>query len=104
MSGPAPTLEALQAAPGLDDALAMVEAHYDFSRHPYFLWLAGVGRDEFRRTQVPFRFVVEEFSRSLAAVLAHLTDPDHRRAVAENVAEEHGHGNELTSHKATFLQ
>jgi pyrroloquinoline-quinone synthase len=97
-------LEELEAAATLEEALALVAARYDFSRHAYFLWLEGASRDDFRRTQIPFRFAVEDFSQSLAAVLAHVTHPDARGKIAENVAEEHGHGNELLSHKATFLQ
>jgi pyrroloquinoline-quinone synthase len=98
------TVEDLVAAATLEEALVAVEQHYDLTAHPYFRWMAQASRDEFRQTQVPFRFAVEEFSRSLAAVLAHITDPEARRAVAENIADEQGHGNELTSHKATFLQ
>src|SRR4051812_589002 len=97
-------LEELEAAATLEAALALVSARYDFSRHPYFLWMATATREEFRLTQVPFRFAVEDFSQSLAAVLAHITLTEWRLKIAENVAEEHGHGNELASHRATFLQ
>jgi pyrroloquinoline-quinone synthase len=103
---PALDVEELRAASTLEAAVALIDARYDFARHPYFLWLAGPAttRDEFRKSQVPFRFAVEAWAQSLAAVLAHLTAPEARRAVADNLEEEHGRGNELASHKATFLQ
>jgi pyrroloquinoline-quinone synthase len=103
---PALDVEELRCAPTLEAAVALIDARYDFSRHPYFLWLAesATTRDEFRATQLPFRFAVESWAQSLAAVLAHLTAPEARRAVADNLEEEHGRGNELASHKATFLQ
>jgi pyrroloquinoline-quinone synthase len=103
-STPALTVEDVAAAPTLEEALARVEQRYDLTLHPYFQWMAQATRDEFRQTQIPFRFAVEEFAHALAAVLAHITDPTLSRAIAENIAEEHGHGNELATHKATFLQ
>lgn len=103
---PALSLEELVAAPTLEAAVELLESRYCFPRHPYFLWMhdPATTRDEFRATQMPFRFAVESFSQSLAAVLARIVASESRLAVAENVAEEHGHGNELASHKATFLQ
>jgi pyrroloquinoline-quinone synthase len=103
---PTLTVEELAAQPTLDAALDRVAAARDFSRHPYFVWLVSEAatREQFRRTQVPFRFAVEEFPHALAAVLARISDSSQRTAIAENVAEEHGRGNELASHKATFLQ
>lgn len=74
--------------------------------HPYFLWM----RDEattataFRHSQLPFRYAVEAFSQSLAAVLARIPRLEARLALADNVAEENGRGNELASHKRTFIQ
>jgi pyrroloquinoline-quinone synthase len=59
-------------------------------------------KTDFRRTQVPFRFAVESYSQALAAVLAHVPRLEMRLLVAENVAEEHGHGKARASHKATF--
>jgi pyrroloquinoline-quinone synthase len=102
-----PSLDAaeLAALPTLTAALERVTRVYDFSRHPYFVWLHSdlATREQFRSTQVPFRFAVEEFPKALAAVLARVSEPAARGAIAENVAEEHGHGNELATHKATFL-
>ena len=100
------SLEELVAAPTLEAAVELLESRYLFPRHPYFLWMhdPDTTRDAFRATQVPFRFAVECFSQSLAAVLARIVAIESRLAVAENVAEEHGRGNELASHKATFLQ
>ncbi len=100
------SVDELTAAPTIDAALALLTARYCFARHPYFLWLhsSESTRDQFRQTQLPFRFAVDQFAQPLAAVLARITRPEARRAVAENLAEEYGRGNELVSHKATFLQ
>jgi pyrroloquinoline-quinone synthase len=89
-----------------DDAVALIAADYDFTRHPYFVWMLSEGTSvgEFRRSQVPFRFAVESFSQSLAAVLARIPRLEARLGVADNVAEEHGRGNQLASHKRTFVQ
>lgn len=88
------------------DAVDSVARAYDFTRHPYFVWAAApeTTRDEFLATQLPFRFAVEAFSQSLAAVLARMPRVEDRIHVAENVAEEHGHGNLAGSHKYTFLE
>jgi len=90
----------------LDEAVALIGSEYDFSAHRYFLWMAAPGTTvhDFRQSQAPFRFAVEAFSQSLAAVLARIPRLETRLALAENVAEEHGHGNHLASHKRTFVQ
>lgn len=92
--------------PTLDAALARIDAAYDFADHPYFVWLRdpATDRDAFRRSQVPFRFAVEAFSQSLAAVLAHVPRLEDRLALADNIAEEHGRGVPERSHKHTFLE
>ena len=96
----------LDACDSFDAAVRLIAASYDFSRHPYFVWMAAerTGVVEFRRSQVPFRFAVESFSQSLAAVLARIPRLEARLGVADNVAEEHGRGNQLASHKRTFAQ
>jgi pyrroloquinoline-quinone synthase len=90
----------------LDEAVRLVSAEYDFLQHPYFLWMAEPATDgvAFRQSQVVFRFAVEAFSQSLAAVLARIPRLEERLALADNVAEEHGRGNQLASHKRTFVQ
>lgn len=92
--------------PTLDDALSVVERAYDFPHHPYFEWLRAPAttRDAFRATQLPFRFAVESFSQALAGVLAHIPRLEDRMTLAQNIAEEHGHGITLMSHKYTFLE
>jgi pyrroloquinoline-quinone synthase len=104
VSEPGLTWEAVAAARNLDDAVKLVEARYDFHVHPYFVWSDAphTSKSEFRHTQVPFRFAVESYSQALAAVLAHVPQLEMRLLVAENVAEEHGHGKARASHKATF--
>jgi len=96
----------LNEQPTLDEAVRIVAAEYDFTRHPYFVWMraATTTAAEFKKSQVPFRFAVEAFSQSLAAVLARVPRVEARLALAENVAEEHGRGNQLASHKRTFVQ
>ncbi len=96
----------LEARDSFDAAVRLVASAYDFSRHPYFVWIAAkrTGAVEFKKSQLPFRFAVEAFSQSLAAVLARIPSLEARLGVADNVAEEHGRGNQLASHKRTFAQ
>jgi pyrroloquinoline-quinone synthase len=61
-------------------------------------------RDAFRHSQLPFRFAVESFSQALAAVLARLQFLEARLPLFANIAEEHGYGNALRSHKYTFRE
>ena len=90
----------------LFEAVETVARAYDFKTHPYFVWARdeATTREAFRAGQVPFRFAVEAFSQSLAAVLARMPRVEDRIHVAQNVAEEHGHGNLSGSHKYTFLE
>ena len=102
-----PTVVALDELTRLDDleqAVRAVASAYDFTRHPYFTWLASprADRERFLRSQLPFRFAVEAFSQALAAVLARAPRLEIRMGLAENVAEEHGHGDPSRSHKHTF--
>ncbi|MEO6774426.1 MAG: iron-containing redox enzyme family protein [Kofleriaceae bacterium] len=97
---------ALFECDALDDAVRLIAAEYDFALHPYFQWmkLEPTAQAEFCRSQVPFCYAVEAFSQSLAAVLARIPRLEARLALADNVAEEHGRGNQLASHKRTFVQ
>ena len=90
----------LNGRDSLDGAVRVIAAAYDFSRHPYLTWMTAerTAVVEFRKSQVPFRFAVESFSQSLAAVLARVPRLEARLALADNVAEEHGRGNQLASH------
>jgi pyrroloquinoline-quinone synthase len=90
----------------LDQALLTVAEMYDFRWHPYFLWMRAqsTDRQSFRHSQIPFRYAVETFSQSLAAVLARVSTVESRMALVDNINEEHGRGNPLRSHKATFRQ
>ncbi len=92
--------------PTLADAIAVIERAYDFPGHPYLAWMRAPAttRDAFRGSQVPFRFAVEAFSQALAGVLAHVPRLEERLLLAENIAEEHGHGEALRSHKYTFIE
>lgn len=97
---------ALVECDSLDDAVRLIAAEYDFGLHPYFQWMRDEETEvaDFRASQVPFRFAVEAFSQSLAAVLARIPRLESRLALADNVADEHGRGNQLASHKRTFVQ
>ncbi|MBT7691976.1 MAG: hypothetical protein HN750_08155 [Gemmatimonadales bacterium] len=86
------------------DAVESVGRHYAFDQHPYFRWAETTAQAEFLATQVPFRFAVESFSQALAGVLARMPRIEGRVHLAENIAEEHGHGNLRVSHKYTFLE
>lgn len=58
--------------PTLETAIVKFSEVYNFRHHPYFIWMqdAATTREEFRKSQLPFRFAVESFSQALAAVLA----------------------------------
>ncbi len=90
----------------LEIAVMQVATTYNFCQHPYFIWMddSTTKRDDFLRTQLPFRFAVESFSQALAAVLARIPNLDARLSIFANIAEEHGYGNTLRSHKFTFRE
>jgi pyrroloquinoline-quinone synthase len=100
------SIEELIARPSFAAAVDLIEARYDFRRHPYFLWMDSprTSIESFRASQVPFRFAVEAFSQALAAVVARTPRVEQRLGVLDNVDEEHGRGNLWASHKATFTQ
>ncbi len=100
------TVNDLIQLPSLDHAVRQVATSYDFHRHPYLCWMQqdSTSREAFCQSQIPFRFAVESFSQALAAVLARMPILEERLTLANNVAEEHGHGDRLRSHKFTFRQ
>jgi pyrroloquinoline-quinone synthase len=100
------TWEDLVTMPTLEAAVLRVAEVYDFHHHPYLIWMQtdSTSREAFCQSQLPFRFAVESFSQALAAVLARIPLLEARLPLAENVAEEHGHGDCLRSHKYTFGQ
>lgn len=80
-------------------------ARLDLAEHPYFRGLAhDFTREDFVETQIQFLFAVVFFSRPMAALAGRLPRPEHRLALLENVADEHGHGNLSFSHERTFLE
>lgn len=103
---PALIWQDLACLPTIEAATAKIAAAYDFSRHPYFLWMQAdsTDRSEFLRSQMPFCFAVESFPQALAAVLARMPILETRISLADNVSEEHGHGDPMRSHKQTFRQ
>lgn len=89
--------------PTLDEAVEVVARAYNFRRHPYFEWMQdpATTRTSFRCSQARFRFAVEGWSQSLAAVLARMPRMEARRGLAKNVQDEHGEDGDH-SHKASF--
>jgi pyrroloquinoline-quinone synthase len=100
------TWEELANYSTLEIAVNRVVEAYDFRHHPYIIWMqaSGTSREEFRQSQLSFRFAVECFSQPLAAVLAKIPQLEKRLPIFENIAEEHGSGSILRSHKYTFQQ
>jgi pyrroloquinoline-quinone synthase len=105
-STPELTWSELIELPTLELAVQKVANIYDFDRHPYLIWMTDptTQRDAFCRSQLPFRFAVESFSQALAAVLARIPTVADRLTLFTNIAEEHGRGNILHSHKFTFQE
>jgi pyrroloquinoline-quinone synthase len=83
-----------------------IAADYNFQQHPYLLWMQAdtTTRSQFCRSQLGFREAVESFSQAIAAVMARVPRVEERLALVDNLAEEHGHGQLLRSHKYTFRQ
>jgi pyrroloquinoline-quinone synthase len=94
---------AIEQAP-FDSAMQAIVHRYNFSEHPYFKWMHAntTTREAFLQSQLPFRYAVESFSQSLAAVLARLPSLETRLALLRNIDEEHGYGDASLSHTATF--
>lgn len=97
--------EELIELPTLEAAITQVATVYNFNKHPYFIWMNdATTRDAFLKSQLPFRFAVESFSQALAAVLARIQFLEARLPLFANIAEEHGYGSALRSHKFTFRE
>lgn len=77
-----------------EGAVEAISIAYDFRAHPYFAWARSetTTRDEFRASQVPFRFAVEAWAQPLGAVLARTPRGASRRGVLRNLVDEHGAG------------
>jgi pyrroloquinoline-quinone synthase len=90
----------------LNIAVTQVAEIYDCQWHPYLLWMQSqaVDRAQFLQSQLPFRYAIESFSQSLAAILAKLDRVESRFGLIHNINESHGYGNPLRSHKAEFRQ
>ncbi len=91
--------------PSVMAAAALVSKAYDFNNHPYFKWVLNpeTTLEEYRETQIPFRYAIEHFSRAMSAVLAQIPAMEDRMEVFENVAEEHGEGKLEDSHRDSFM-
>lgn len=62
------------------------------------------GQEDFLKTQIQFRFAVENFGAVIAGVLSKIPRTKERMQVAENVAEEHGYNDLTNTHYTTFMQ
>lgn len=95
--------EDLAQVSDFDQAVRAVAAHYDFRAHPYFRWARHpeTTREQFRVSQLPFRFAVEGWGQAVAAVLARVPRVELRHGLARNVADEHGDGLEQ-GHTTSF--
>lgn len=99
-------LNELNKSSTLSEAVLKISQVYNFRYHPYLIWmqLDSTSKSDFLQTQLPFRFAVESFPQALAAVLARISVLEERLSLFENVAEEHGWGNTLKSHKYSFRE
>lgn len=99
-------LSEVTSRPTVLDAAEAVSRVYDFEKHPYFVWMRDPSTrlEDFRSSQAPYCYFVENFSRGLAAVLARIsTMGDRLSSVYSNVMEEHGYGEAPKSHRSTFI-
>ena len=88
------------------EVISQIAAKYNFQEHPYLLWMQAnsTSRSQFCQSQLGFREAVESFSQAIAAVMARVPRVEDRLMLIDNLAEEHGHGHLLRSHKYTFRQ
>ncbi len=88
------------------EVISQITAKYNFQEHPYLLWMQAnsTSRSQFCQSQLGFREAVESFSQAIAAVMARVPRVEDRLMLINNLAEEHGHGHLLRSHKYTFRQ
>jgi len=89
---------------GFEEAYLHVAEVFDFSKHPYFIWMKITDKHSFASSQMPFRYAVEGFSCALAATLAKIPEFERRVRLADNVAEEHGLVGDKVPHKYTITQ
>jgi len=98
------SVEDINNLSSLDDAYQCVAKHFNFAKHPYFIWMTRTEKQLFAKSQIPFRYAVEGFSCALAATLAKIPELERRKKLAENVAEEHGLIGAKIPHKQTISQ
>jgi pyrroloquinoline-quinone synthase len=86
----------------VDSALADTDAY----NNPYFTALrdGSFAKEDFVETQIQFFYAVVFFSRPMAVVAAKIPSAEMRVEVMRNVWEEHGEGDPMAMHGATFLE
>ncbi|BCD92271.1 hypothetical protein fh0823_24100 [Francisella halioticida] len=70
----------------------------------YATWLNTADKEHFLKTQIHFRFAVENFASVLAGVMSKIPYLQKRIDVANNIFEEHGNGMVEKSHTHTFIE
>ncbi|OQW52193.1 MAG: hypothetical protein A4S09_08990 [Proteobacteria bacterium SG_bin7] len=77
-----------------------------YRQNPYFKALkdGSFTKEDFIETQIQFFFAVIFFSRPMAALAAKIPTPELRIEIVRNVWEEHGEGDSLRVHGATFIE
>lgn len=90
----------------IDDVVRTALAETNHASNPYFVALkdGNFSFDDFVETQIQFYFVVQFFSRPMAAVAAKIPDAELRLEILRNVWEEHGEGDLSKAHGATFRE
>lgn len=87
-------------------ASQLSESEFCFAKHPYFQWMRAEAttRADFMLSQRGFVFAVDEWSCSIAQVLAKIPRCELRMRLLRNLMEEHGHGVFANAHKSTFTE
>ena len=93
-------------AASIDATIDVVLEETGHDKNPYFVSLrdGSFAFDDFVETQIQFYFIVEFFSRPMAAVAAKIPDAGMRLEILRNVWEEHGEGDLTSAHGATFQE
>ena len=61
-------------------AISLISSTYNFSQHPYFIWLQSPAssKSQFLETLLPFIYAVEQWSMSISAVIAQIPSVEKR--------------------------
>lgn len=89
----------------MEKEIDLILSESAYRNNPYFIHLQDgtFNREDFIETQIQFFFAVVFFSRPMAALAAKIPTQELRMEIVRNVWEEHGEGDPLKTHGATFL-